>query len=111
MPNPIDTWGKKAASILSILALVALIGTYAGGMLPNYALSSDLKAHIEEADDRYFLSVRNTIKKEIKLIENRLALYELDKASRPLTPREKLDERQLINLKAEYLRDLQEMAR
>ena len=105
MPN-INGTGKKAASILSVLALVAFIGSYAGGLIPSYALASEFKEHVKTADTRYYQTVKRMIKKDIKTIENKLALYGLDRDMRELTPREKLDEAQLINLRAEYLRDL-----
>ena len=104
----INGWGKNIILAAGVITAIGVLGTYAGSFIPNYALASDLKAHIKSSDDRYDRAVRKILKKEIKVIENDLALYGLDRASRALTPRESLHETQLINMKAEYLRDLRE---
>ena len=108
MPT-LNGWGKKAGNITAILLLAGTVGAYINSLMPSYALASDLKAHIQQSDNRYLLTVKKELKKQIKGIENEIALYDLDKATRALTPRENLHQTQLINMKAEYLRDLQDI--
>ena len=105
----LNGWGKKAGSITAILILAGLVLTYVGSLIPSYALASDLKAHIKQSDNRYHTTMKRELKQRIKRIENDLALYGLDRSSRALTPREKMHETQLINMKAEYLRDLSDL--
>lgn len=107
MPT-LNGWGKKAVNIAAIIGLIAMLAAYLNGFLSNYALASDLKAHIVQSDTRYHTTMRRELKQRIKRIENDLALYGLDRSSRALTPREKMHETQLVNMKAEYLRDLRD---
>jgi len=109
MPT-LNGMSKKSASLYSILLLVAFIGSYVGGFLPSYASAAEFEDHVKTSDKRYYETVKRDIKKDIKSIENKLALYGLDRGMRSLTPRERLDETQLINLKAEYLRDLGDLS-
>ncbi len=99
-------WSNKAAGILAVLTILSILAAYATGVMSGYVSASDFTAHVQLADARYYQTVKTGLKKEIKVIENKLALYELDRDSRDLTPRERLDETQLKNLKAEYLREL-----
>ena len=109
MPT-LNGWGKKAVNIMAILSLVAFVGAYLVSFLPSYALASDLKAHIDSSDNRYHTTMKRELKQRIKRIENDLALYGLDRSSRALTPRERMHETQLINMKAEYLRELRDFS-
>jgi len=106
---------KKAAAIYSILALAILVGPYTWGLLPTHALAAELKAHVQSSDnrfkvldDRYYATIRSELKKEVRFINNDLALYGLDRDTRPLTPRERLRVTQLKNLRGEYILELEE---
>ncbi len=101
-----SNWNSKAAGLLSVITVLSIIAAYISGVMSGYVSASDFKLHVQLADARYYQTVKTGLKKEIKVIENKLALYELDRDSRDLTPRERLDETQLKNLKAEYLREL-----
>jgi hypothetical protein len=106
----LNGWAKKIISAAAVITAIGVMSAYVGSFIPNYALASDLKAHIVSSDNRYAKSIKASLKKEIKVIENAIALYGLDRSSRALTPRESLHETQLINMKAEYLRDLVELS-
>ena len=105
---PSNGLGKKMLTVTTLITAIGVSGTYIGSFIPSYALASDLKAHIKQSDNRYHTTMRRELKQRIKRIENDLALYGLDRSSRALTPREKRHETQLVNMKAEYLRDLRD---
>lgn len=109
MAMQLNGWAKKIISAAAVITAIGVMTAYVGSFIPSYALASDLKAHIVSSDNRYHLTMKKEIKKQIKNIENEIALYGLDRSSRALTPRESLHETQLINMKAEYLRDLVEL--
>jgi len=102
----INGWAKKIITAAAVVTAIGVMTAYIGSFVPSYALASDLKAHITASNDRYHTAIKKEIKKQIKSIENEIALYGLDRSTRALTPRESLHETQLINMKAEYLRDL-----
>jgi len=101
MPT-LNNLGKNASSIMVILSLFAVVGAYAGGLIPTYALASELDDHIKDSDMR----IRLEIEDKILITEDSLQVYEAMKAQAPLTAIDRLKESQLINRKARHLRQL-----
>jgi len=105
----LNAWAKRIILAASVITAIGVMTAYIGSFIPSYALASDLTAHVDDAKLWRVTAAKKALKKEIKGIENQIALYGLDRSTRQLTPRERLDETQLINMKAEYLRDLEDL--
>ena len=103
MPT-LNNLGKNAGSIMAILSCFAIVGAYAGGLLPTYALASELDDHIAESKAYRSTDKRESIEDSIREVEQESEVL----ISVPvLTPRERIRLKQLDNNKAMLIRRLE----
>ena len=102
MPNNLSGWADKAKNVTAILILVGIVGAWLGGLIPSYALSSELEQHISKSDER----VKFDLEDKILIIEDELEIYKALKISEALPVKDAIREHQLVNRKERYLRQL-----
>ena len=103
MPNNLNGWADKAKNVTAIIVLVGIVGAWLGGLIPSYALSSELEQHISKSDER----IKFDLEDKILIIEDELEVYEALKVSEALPVKDAIREHQLINRKQRYLRQLE----